>query len=64
LISDSIEWKSVACFTEMEVGKSDPKAALGSILYAPLAQMAPFAIMLLILLIKPMGLYGSKLLKR
>jgi len=37
---------------------------LGSILYAPLAQMAPFAIMLLILLIKPTGLYGSKLLKR
>jgi branched-subunit amino acid ABC-type transport system permease component len=26
--------------------------------------MAPFAIMLLILLIKPTGLYGSKLLKR
>jgi branched-chain amino acid transport system permease protein len=38
--------------------------SLGSILYAPLAQMAPFAIMLLILLIKPTGLYGSKLLKR
>ena len=37
---------------------------LGSILYAPLAQMVPFAIMLLILLIKPTGLYGSKLLKR
>jgi len=33
-------------------------------IYAPLAQMAPFAIMLLILLIKPTGLYGSKLLKR
>jgi branched-subunit amino acid ABC-type transport system permease component len=26
--------------------------------------MAPFAVMLLILLIKPTGLYGSKLLKR
>jgi branched-chain amino acid transport system permease protein len=38
--------------------------SLGSIIYAPLAQMAPFAIMLLILLIKPTGLYGSKLLKR
>ena len=38
--------------------------SLGAILYAPLAQMAPFAIMLLILLIKPTGLYGSKLLKR
>jgi branched-subunit amino acid ABC-type transport system permease component len=29
-----------------------------------LAQMAPFAIMLLILLIKPTGLYGSALLKK
>ncbi len=38
--------------------------SLGSIFYAPLAQMAPFAIMLLSLLIKPTGLYGSKLLKR
>ena len=38
--------------------------SLGSIFYAPLAQMAPFAIMLLILLIKPTGLFGSKLLKR
>jgi branched-chain amino acid transport system permease protein len=38
--------------------------SLGSLLYAPLAQMAPFAIMLLILLIKPTGLYGSPLLKR
>ena len=38
--------------------------SLGSLVYAPLAQMAPFAIMLLILLIKPTGLYGSKLLKR
>jgi len=38
--------------------------SLGSIIYAPLAQMAPFAIMLLILLLKPTGLYGSALLKR
>ena len=38
--------------------------SLGSLLYAPLAQTAPFAIMLLILLIKPTGLYGSLLLKR
>ena len=38
--------------------------SIGAIVYAPLAQMAPFAIMLLILLIKPTGLYGSKLLKR
>jgi branched-chain amino acid transport system permease protein len=38
--------------------------SLGSLIYAPLAQMAPFAIMLLILLIKPTGLYGSKLLRR
>jgi branched-chain amino acid transport system permease protein len=38
--------------------------SLGSLIYAPLAQMAPFAVMLLILLIKPTGLYGSPLLKR
>jgi branched-chain amino acid transport system permease protein len=38
--------------------------SIGSLIYAPLAQMAPFAIMLLILLIKPTGLFGSKLLKR
>jgi branched-subunit amino acid ABC-type transport system permease component len=38
--------------------------SLGSLVYAPLAQMAPFAIMLLILLAKPTGLYGSPLLKR
>jgi branched-chain amino acid transport system permease protein len=38
--------------------------SLGSLIYAPLAQMAPFAVMLLILLIKPTGLYGSKMLKR
>jgi len=38
--------------------------SLGSLIYPPLAQMAPFAIMLLILLIKPTGLYGSVLLKK
>ncbi|RPJ48248.1 MAG: branched-chain amino acid ABC transporter permease [Betaproteobacteria bacterium] len=38
--------------------------SLGSLIYAPLAQMAPFAIMLLILLVKPTGLFGSVLLKR
>jgi branched-chain amino acid transport system permease protein len=38
--------------------------SLGSLLYAPLAQTAPFVIMLLILLVKPTGLYGSLLLKR
>ena len=38
--------------------------SIGALIYAPLAQMAPFAIMLLILLVKPTGLYGSKLLKR
>jgi len=38
--------------------------SLGSLIYAPLAQMAPFAVMLVILLIKPTGLYGSRLLKR
>ncbi|MCC7484406.1 MAG: branched-chain amino acid ABC transporter permease [Burkholderiales bacterium] len=38
--------------------------SLGSLVYAPLAQMAPFAIMLLILLVKPTGLYGSALLKK
>lgn len=38
--------------------------SLGSLVYAPLAQMAPFAIMLLILLVKPTGLYGSPLLKK
>jgi branched-chain amino acid transport system permease protein len=38
--------------------------SIGSLIYAPLAQMAPFAIMLLILLVKPTGLYGSPLAKR
>jgi len=38
--------------------------SLGSLVWAPLANMAPFATMMIILLIKPTGLYGSKLLKR
>ena len=38
--------------------------SLGSLVYAPLAQMAPFVIMLLILLVRPTGLFGSPLLKR
>ncbi|HEY1472908.1 MAG TPA: branched-chain amino acid ABC transporter permease [Pseudolabrys sp.] len=38
--------------------------SIGSLVYAPLAQMAPFAIMLLILLIRPTGLFGSQMLKR
>ncbi len=38
--------------------------SIGSLVYAPLAQMAPFAVMLLILLIKPTGLFGSRMLKR
>jgi branched-subunit amino acid ABC-type transport system permease component len=38
--------------------------SIGSLIYAPLAQMAPFAIMLLILLVKPTGLYGSTLVKK
>jgi branched-chain amino acid transport system permease protein len=38
--------------------------SIGSLIYAPLAMMAPFAIMLLILLVKPTGLYGSALLKK
>ena len=38
--------------------------SLGSLIYAPLAQTAPFAIMLLILLARPRGLFGSQLLKR
>ncbi|NVO15967.1 MAG: branched-chain amino acid ABC transporter permease [Rhodoplanes sp.] len=38
--------------------------SIGSLIYAPLAQMAPFAIMLLILLVKPTGLYGSTMMKR
>jgi branched-chain amino acid transport system permease protein len=38
--------------------------SIGSLIYAPLAQMAPFAIMLLILLVRPTGLFGSKMIKR
>jgi len=38
--------------------------SIGSLIYAPLAMMAPFAIMLLILLVKPTGLYGSAMLKK
>ena len=38
--------------------------SLGSLVYAPLAQMAPFAVMLLILLVRPTGLYGTAFLKR
>jgi branched-subunit amino acid ABC-type transport system permease component len=38
--------------------------SLGALIYAPLAQMAPFAVMLLILLVRPTGLFGSPLLKR
>ena len=38
--------------------------SIGSLIYAPLAQMAPFAIMLLILLVRPTGLFGSQMMKR
>ena len=38
--------------------------SLGSLVYAPLAQMAPFAVMMLILLVKPTGLYGATLARR
>jgi len=38
--------------------------AFGSIIWAPLANMAPFLLMLIVLLIKPTGLYGSQFLKR
>jgi branched-chain amino acid transport system permease protein len=37
--------------------------SLGSLIYAPLAVMAPFAMMLLILLVKPTGLFGTQLSK-
>jgi branched-chain amino acid transport system permease protein len=37
--------------------------SIGSLIYAPLAIMAPFAIMMLILLVKPTGLFGGKLSK-
>lgn len=54
----SIEGTLVSAFLVGQV------VSLGSLVYAPLAQMAPFAIMLLILLVKPTGLFGSPLLKR
>ena len=38
--------------------------SLGSLIYAPLAQMAPFAVMVLILMLWPTGLFGSPMLKR
>src|SRR5664280_2882718 len=38
--------------------------SIGSLIYAPLAQMAPFVLMLLILLVRPTGLFGSQMLKR
>lgn len=38
--------------------------SLGSLFYAPLAQVAPFGVMVLILLFRPTGLYGSPLLRR
>lgn len=37
--------------------------SLGSLIYAPLALMAPFALMLLILLVRPRGLFGGQLAK-
>ena len=37
--------------------------SLGSLIYAPLAIMAPFAVMLLILLIRPTGLFGGAITK-
>jgi branched-subunit amino acid ABC-type transport system permease component len=41
-----------------------PQDSLGSLVYAPLAQMAPFAVILLILLVRPTGLYSRSLVKR
>lgn len=38
--------------------------SLGYLVWAPIADMAPFAIMLLVFLVKPTGLYGSEFLKR
>ncbi len=38
--------------------------SLGSLIYAPAAQMAPFVIMLAILLIRPTGLFGVALTRR
>lgn len=37
--------------------------SIGSLIYAPLAIMAPFAMMMLILLVRPTGLFGSALAK-
>jgi branched-chain amino acid transport system permease protein len=37
--------------------------SIGSLIYAPLAVMAPFALMMFILLIKPTGLFGTALAK-
>ena len=54
------------CFGMMRVISLDQLLyySLGSLVYAPLAQMAPFVVMLLILLVRPTGLFGSPLLKR
>ena len=38
--------------------------SIGSLIYAPLAAMAPFVLMLLVLLIWPTGLFGSPVLKK
>jgi branched-chain amino acid transport system permease protein len=38
--------------------------SIGSLIYAPLAAMAPFVLMLLILLVWPTGLFGSPMLKK
>jgi branched-chain amino acid transport system permease protein len=38
--------------------------SIGALIWAPLAEMAPFLVMMIILLIKPTGLYGSKLMNR
>ncbi len=38
--------------------------SIGSLIYAPLAAMAPFAVMLLVLLVWPTGLFGSPMLKK
>ncbi|MDK2897401.1 MAG: branched-chain amino acid transport system permease protein [Candidatus Atribacteria bacterium] len=38
--------------------------SFGSLIWAPLANIAPFILMLIVLLIKPTGLYGSKYLRR
>jgi branched-chain amino acid transport system permease protein len=54
----SIEGTLISAFLVGQV------VSLGSLIYAPLAQMAPFAVMLLILLVKPTGLLGAALAKR